>query len=127
MNDCVVDSSVLLTIIRGELGQAQATEVLPGSLLSAVNLSEVVAKLSEQGAGSDDIQLILRQLPCTVVGFDEDQAFTAGVLRVATAHKGLSFGDRACLALALQRRLPAWTADRAWAGLELGVDVRLIR
>jgi PIN domain nuclease of toxin-antitoxin system len=127
MSDCVVDSSVLLTIIRGEPGQAQAKAVLPGSLLSTVNLSEVVAKLGEQGAGPGDIQRIVLQLPCTIIGFDEEQAFTAGALRAATAHKGLSLGDRACLALALHRRLPAWTADRAWTGLELGVDVRLIR
>lgn len=127
MNDCVVDSSVILTIIRREPGQAQAKAVLPGSVLSAVNLSEVVAKLGDQGVGSGDIRQILVQFPCTIVSFDEEQAFTAGALRAATAHKGLSLGDRACLALALHRRLPAWTADRAWTGLELGVDVRLIR
>ncbi len=127
MNECVVDSSVILAIIRGEPGAGRAQAVLPGSLLSAVNLSEVVAKLGEQGAGSDDIRRMLLQFPCTIVNFDEGQAFTAGALRTAPAARGLSLGDRACLALASHRRLPAWTADRAWAKLELGVDVRLIR
>jgi PIN domain nuclease of toxin-antitoxin system len=35
--------------------------------------------------------------------------------------------DRACLALALTRGLPADTAERSWAKLKLGIDIRLIR
>jgi PIN domain nuclease of toxin-antitoxin system len=40
---------------------------------------------------------------------------------------GLSLGDRACLALARMRRLPAVTADRAWARLDLGIAIELVR
>ncbi|MBL8272876.1 MAG: hypothetical protein JNJ74_03635, partial [Xanthomonadales bacterium] len=38
-------------------------------------------------------------------------------------------GDRACLALALSRGVPAMTADRAWAriGTEVEIEVQLIR
>jgi len=32
-----------------------------------------------------------------------------------------------CLALAQLRGLPAMTADRAWCGLEVGIEVRTIR
>jgi PIN domain nuclease of toxin-antitoxin system len=48
-------------------------------------------------------------------------------MRPLTAKRGLSLGDRACLALAARTGLPVLTTDRAWSGLELGVDVRLIR
>ena len=48
-------------------------------------------------------------------------------LRVLTRSAGLSLGDRACLALAQRLGLEAVTAERAWAGLELGVTVRVIR
>lgn len=48
-------------------------------------------------------------------------------LRPLTKAAGLSLGDRACVALALRLRQPALTADRAWDGLALGVELRQIR
>ncbi|WP_236627700.1 hypothetical protein [Caulobacter sp. B11] len=42
-------------------------------------------------------------------------------------HRGLSLGDRACLALAMREKLPVMTADRAWSDLDLPVEVVLIR
>jgi ribonuclease VapC len=39
----------------------------------------------------------------------------------------LSLGDRACLTLAIERNLSVLTADRAWAGLGLPIDIHLIR
>jgi PIN domain nuclease of toxin-antitoxin system len=48
-------------------------------------------------------------------------------LRRPTSHLGLSLADRACLALALRLGLPIVTADRAWAELELAVQVQTIR
>jgi ribonuclease VapC len=41
--------------------------------------------------------------------------------------RGLSLGDRACLALAESLRQPVLTTDRAWRGLSVGVEIRLIR
>jgi len=38
-----------------------------------------------------------------------------------------SLADRACLALAMERRLPVVTADRAWSGLGLDLDIQVIR
>jgi ribonuclease VapC len=62
-----------------------------------------------------------------VVDFDVPQAKVAGDLRRLTRIQGLSLGDRACLALAQALGLPAMTADRAWAGLEVGIEIRTIR
>ena len=64
----------------------------------------------------------LRILPFT----PEDAELTAG-LWSTSRQAGLSLGDRACLSLAQRLSLPALTADRSWAALELEVEVRLIR
>jgi PIN domain nuclease of toxin-antitoxin system len=40
---------------------------------------------------------------------------------------GLSLGDRACLALALELNAPVYTADRAWKNLNLGIRIHVIR
>jgi PIN domain nuclease of toxin-antitoxin system len=40
---------------------------------------------------------------------------------------GLSLGDRACLALAIQRQATALTTDRAWKNLNLGIEIEVIR
>jgi ribonuclease VapC len=39
----------------------------------------------------------------------------------------LSLGDRACLALALRRRLKVLTADTAWATIPLEIEIEVIR
>ena len=50
-------------------------------------------------------------------------------MRTDAGRRGLSHGDRACLALARQLGLPAVTADRPWAdvAIALGDEVSLIR
>ena len=55
------------------------------------------------------------------------QASAAGLLRRMTRAQGLSLGDCCCLALALERGARVMTADRAWAGLDLGVEIEVIR
>ncbi len=44
-----------------------------------------------------------------------------------TKFLGLSLGDRACLALAMEEQAIAVTADKAWAQLALGVSIQVIR
>ena len=63
----------------------------------------------------------------TVVPFGPADAVAAARLRAPTRALGLSLGDRACLAVALRFGTAALTADRAWATLDVGVEVRLLR
>jgi PIN domain nuclease of toxin-antitoxin system len=95
--------------------------------LSTVNLSEVVAKLVDRGYGADAIARNLDALKLDVRPFDPAQAQRAGLLRGATRQSGLSLGDRACLALAAELDRPAVTADKAWAELDIGIRIELIR
>jgi PIN domain nuclease of toxin-antitoxin system len=69
----------------------------------------------------------LAVLGLTVVPFTALLAFRAAELRNPTRKIGLSLGDRACLATALELGLPVVTADRVWSKLKLGIDIHVIR
>ena len=127
MSDCVIDTSVVLAFVFNEPGRELAGRLFPGSLISTVNLAEFVTKLTARGMSEAQIQFELTQLNLTSVPFDSGLAIATGLLRTATSCLGLSLGDRACLGLALREKLPVYTADRAWAGLDLGVEIRLLR
>ena len=62
-----------------------------------------------------------------VVSFSAAGAEWAASLVPLTSPLGLSLADRACLALAIARDLPVLMADRAWAALDIGVPMHLIR
>jgi len=127
MSACVLDASAILAYLGGEPGANIVEAAIPGGLLSAANAAEVVAKLIDRGAATDAAVGAVLMLPCAMEPIEVDVGLEAGRLRQATRHKGLSLGDRLCLALAKRRGLPALTADRAWVGAVLGVEVSLIR
>ena len=122
-----LDASSLLALLNAESGAEKVAAVLSGAVVSAVNLSEVVAKLAESGIPEESIHRALEGLALEVVSFNREQAYRAGQLRPLTRALGLSLGDRACLGLAQQLGLPALTTDADWAELELGIQVQVIR
>lgn len=123
----VLDASALLILLNDEPGGETVRHALSGAAISAVNLSEVVAKLVDEGAPGPEILVRLEAIGAEVVPFDADQAYSAGLLRSVTRSRGLSLGDRACLSLALHLSVSVLTADRVWTELDLGVDVQLAR
>ncbi len=127
MAEVVLDASALLALLNGEPGADLVAAALPRAAISALNLSEVVAKLAEAGMPETAIREALQGLQLDVVPFDVEQAYEAGLLRAATKGVGLSLGDRGCLGLALRLGLPALTADRRWEELSIGALVRVIR
>ena len=127
MSSWVLDASALLALLNRELGSEKVVAALPDAVMSSVNLSEVVAKLVDQGRAETEIRSYLDALGLVIVPFDDEMAYRSGRLRSVTKSAGLSFGDRACLALAASLDVPALTSDRAWASLNLNVQVELIR
>ena len=123
----VLDSSVVLAVVLDEPGANVVKTGAKGAAISAVNLAEVVSKLCDQLFSKEQIGLIVGGLDLEVAPFEESQAIAAGHLRVATRHLGLSLGDRACLALAIQEKATVLTADRAWSELDLGIEIKIIR
>ena len=123
----VLDASALLAMINSEPGGETVFGALAGASISAANYAEVIAKLADKGHDNGQAVSLLDALPITVRPMDIAQARRAGMLRSRTRERGLSLGDRACLALAIELEIPAFTADRAWAGLDVGVDITVIR
>ncbi|MEZ4553840.1 MAG: type II toxin-antitoxin system VapC family toxin [Dehalococcoidia bacterium] len=128
MNDLVLDASALLAYFKNEPG-AEAVQRTLGAdtVIGAVNLAEVVSKLVEAGWSEDAIRDTFGATQAQPVAFLAEDAYVAGLLRERTRRRGLSLGDRACLALALRLGAPALTADRSWADLDVGVEVIVVR
>lgn len=123
----VLDASALLALVNQERGADRVASALQTAVISAVNYSESVTKLCERGIPKDDVLAQLGDLKLKIIPFDASQAEVAGALRLETRHLGLSFGDRACLALANVREAIVLTGERAWSNLDIGLRIELIR
>jgi ribonuclease VapC len=127
MSGAVLDASALLAVMLNEPG-ADVVEVhFERAVISAVNLAEVGAKMIERGAALELLEAEIRAAEITVVAFDAAQAMESARLRPATKERGLSLGDRACLALAARTDRIVLTSDRDWTEVRLPLDIRLIR
>lgn len=125
----ILDASAVLAFVRAEPGgmvvgeafDGVHTDGTPTARMSAVNWLEVVQRIPDPS---------LREALASLVVIDPLSRRTAEVaadLRASTQAAGLSLADRVCLATGMEYGLPVLTADRAWADLDLAVDVRLIR
>lgn len=127
MAEVVLDASALLAFVGGERGGELVAHVIGDAMISTVNLAEAVTKLVDRGASLELARHALAIADYEVVDFDRAQAEATGAFVAQTRPRGLSLGDRACLALAVRAGLPALTGDRAWRTLDIGVEIRLIR
>lgn len=119
--------AAILALLNNEPGSTQVTNVLTEAVISSVNLSEVVARLADSGMSKTEVREVISTLGLDIIHFDTEMAYRAGMLRPLTRQAGLSFGDRACLALGESLGLPVLTTDRTWADLELEINVQVIR
>jgi ribonuclease VapC len=128
VSKAVVDASVLLALIHQEPGSENlAPELLGEAAVSTVNLAEVQSKLVTSGWNADEAWEDATSAAAEIVPFTSEHARMTGDLISQTRALGLSFGDRACLALALELKAPVYTADRSWKNLKVGVRIHVIR
>jgi PIN domain nuclease of toxin-antitoxin system len=83
--------------------------------------------LNDSNAPEAFIRNAIDALKLTIIPFDIELAYQAGLLRSLTKQAGLSLGDRACLALAWRLKLPVLTTDKVWGKLSLGITIQVIR
>jgi PIN domain nuclease of toxin-antitoxin system len=127
VSECVLDASALLAMLQGETGSAVVLRHAAESWISATNMAEVYGKLLTRGIPREHaIEMAFGGVK-GVVAFNDGQARLTAELLQQTRALGLSLGDRACLALGIQRKLPVLTADKAWKALRVGVEIRVIR
>jgi ribonuclease VapC len=123
----VLDASALLAVVFREPGAEVALPLMPGAYISAVNLSEVIARCVERGKPIDEAITLLGELPIIVVSFGAEAAYRTAGLKVPTRHLGLSFADRCCLALGAEKHAVVLTTDTDWSKLDLGIEIRQLR
>jgi PIN domain nuclease of toxin-antitoxin system len=123
----VLDASALLALLNAEPGSEEVAKSIPGAAISAVNLSEVISKFTERGMTEEVVRSTLEDIQIDVHPFDRESAYKTGALRAVTKGLGLSFGDRACIALGCQLQRPVLTTDRVWRELEVGIEIRVVR
>ena len=125
--DNLLDASVFIAILRDEPYDTYILDLLEGAFMSAINCAEVWTKLHEFGLTTDPRVMGLFALLAPIEPFVESQALLTGDLRPITRHLGLSLGDRACLAVAIETGATVHTGERRWAELDLPCNIRLIR
>jgi PIN domain nuclease of toxin-antitoxin system len=123
----VLDSSAILAVFFSEPGAEIVIPILHGALLSAVNLAEVHSRMLDRGASLQQAWNWTTGMKCEVCFFTDVHARAVAELRPITRPFGLSLGDRACLALAIQRKATVYTTDRVWKSLSLGIPIEVIR
>lgn len=126
-NRIVLDASALLCLLNDEPGADRVAEVLTRSLIGATNLAEVVSKLRERGLSLDEVKEALGGLHLDVRPLTPGQAMLIGDLRPATRPLGLSLGDRACLALAIELEAELYTTDAALTKADVAITATNIR
>lgn len=123
----LLDTSALLAVAFREPGMDRVLAALSGAAIGAGNQAEVVEVAARRGVDPARAAGWAESLSIAILPFTAAMAARAGALLALSRHQGISLGDAACLASAESLRLPVLTADRAWAGLGLDVEVRLIR
>ena len=128
MNRVVLDASAILAMLNDEPGAEKITpELLSRATTSAVNLAEVQTILVREGGDPDESWALAVDPIPGVEPFTAHQARIAGTLIQRIRSLGLSLGDRACLALAIELDATVYTTDRLWKKLKLGIPIHVLR
>ena len=123
----VLDASALLAFLHDEPGADQVRQALDSACVSTVNWAEVVQKSLGRQTNVVGMKEEFTEVGVIFKSFTPSQAELAAHLWKKTRRYGLSLADRACLALAIEKKAIVLTADRVWAELKLDVEIQLVR
>lgn len=123
----VIDSSVILAVMKRESGADRGFELAQQAGISATSVAEVVTKCIEWSVPEAVALDIIGGCGMQVIPLDEGLAVVTGQLRRKAPKGVLSLGDRACIATAMNLGATAITTDRIWSTLDLPCPIELIR
>ncbi|WP_375332856.1 type II toxin-antitoxin system VapC family toxin [Candidatus Tisiphia endosymbiont of Psammoecus bipunctatus] len=124
----ILDASALIALLSEEKGGETVASILPKSVMNSVNIAEVAKFLIERRSLSEEeVSNIIQSLIEIIIPFDTQLALISANIVRQTKALGLSLGDRACLALALQTGYTVYSADRIWSKLNLDCKIVIIR
>ena len=123
MSSDLLDASAVLALLGNERGSDPLRQLVPGGAISAVNLAEVIEKLTRQGMPRPQVKATIDALHLEVIPFGTAEAFhTADFVQ-----PGISLGDRACLGTAQMLGRRVVTGESKWMPVRRNVDVFLFR
>ena len=128
-NKIVLDASAFLALAQEEKGSEVIKPLLNFAVMSTVNIAEALTVLQRtNNIELEDAMNLINDIISTIIPFDLEQAVEVARLNQFVKHKGLSLGDHACIAIGIKLSAPIYTADKAWAELELDkANIQLIR
>lgn len=101
----------MLAFLQGEPGAKEVAANLDGAVIGTANLTEVLQRF-DSPAEARVAEALMTANGVSVEPVTKSDAFTAANMH--REKKGLSLGDRLCLALAERLDARVLTADRAW-------------
>ena len=121
----LLDASALLALAREETGADRVRRSLPSASINAVNVAECLAVLSRYAPTHAAAQAVAR-LGLNVISCDWQTSTLAADFHASMRDRGLTLSE--CIGLATARRLGATllTANRALAGLDVGVAIEVL-
>jgi ribonuclease VapC len=127
MSKVVLDASAIIAVLRGEPGHEYVIPYLAGSLVSTINVAEVLCTARSFGSNPEKDSMALQMMQLKRMAFVEEQARIVASIYSQTSGSSIGIADRACLSLGIMHKLPVLTGDRTWAACDVGVEVRLFR
>lgn len=124
----IFDASTLICLFAKEPGLDQVKKYLPNAIMSSVNAAEVYKHcLDKQELDIESAERLMQISGVEIIDFANNDAKESALLYKHTKQYGLSFADRACVALALSSGYPIVTCDKIWSKLDLDIKVIQVR
>jgi ribonuclease VapC len=132
MKPLIADTSAIIAYLNFEAGDDVVRKALPRIRLTMVNLAEIVAVVSRHRVARSWIEERIFAVFPETLPLDRETAYLCGALEAVTRPKGLSLGDRACIATGILHGWPLLTAETKWTEIDwqangYAPEIQLIR